>query len=114
MEGRGIVTGGEWKVIALSGGLASVSRLANLLRKGNMTLKRFAQLLALAALQGGTAGAVVAMLLWERMHDRPFTLIAVSMVAGFGGIELLELLYAFGMAVMKQFAADTLKGGKGE
>jgi hypothetical protein len=112
MEGRTMVTGGEWKVIALSGGLASLSRLANLLRKGNVTVKKFLQLLGLAILQGGTAGIVVAMLLWERLHDRPLMLIAVSMVAGFGGIELLELLYTFGVAVMKQFAADALKGGK--
>jgi asparagine N-glycosylation enzyme membrane subunit Stt3 len=118
MEGRSMVTGGEWKIIAISGGLASLTRLSNLSRKlrrkDSLTLKKFLLLFLLALLQGGTAGIVVAMLLWSRLHDAPIMLLGVSMLAGFGGIELLELLYTFGIAVMKQFAADAIKGSSGK
>jgi UDP-N-acetylmuramyl pentapeptide phosphotransferase/UDP-N-acetylglucosamine-1-phosphate transferase len=103
------MTGTEFKVFAFAGGLASVARLAHVLREG----KPLSVGLVMTALtQGLIAGIIVGLLTWQYVaiqREAVYVWCALCGLAGFGGIGLLEFLLELFRAALKRGAEMSTK-----
>lgn len=108
------MTGSEWKYFVFAGGLASVSRLASVMKAGKWPAPaEFVR----AILQGLIAGLLVGLLSWKYVAvDRNALAIWLGIcgLAGYGGVSLLDFLLELGKAALKRGADITEKRRTGD
>lgn len=108
------MTGAEIKYFVFAGGLASLSRLASVMRSGKWpTSADFVR----AMLQGFIAGLVVGLFSWKYVavdRDSISIWFGICGLAGFGGIEVLDFLLELGKAALKRGAEVTERRKTGD